>query len=1265
MIQVEWWAPSQYGTKDVQTFKFASNVDSGTWHLRSPTGEVHHSSLDWNVTSAELESALENFADIGDVTVTYFESPVLQTRSYRVVFETNLGNVSSLGVDAGNLYATDGSGIHTLTVCAHGVINVFCNSTDSVAGNATLRGMSTNVVRDETTANRFSYVIQNLDQKSSNTEGFDVRVSALNAAGYGLASPPVNLKPMQVPDPPGSADARLVPGEDDHLRVHWTEVSTDPSKAMGLKYGDRASPVDAYLVEWDPSPNFDSNLALSGGRATAQQPNPHLSSALGSSLRAPGFYTSPRVANATDAEWFAYDVTGLTPGVPYFTRVSARNEMGLGNPRLCDGDKGVNASLAPRTAPVPLEYGPGVSLSTVPATKGPGVTVKESTQSLLVQFKAPLDNRGADVLDYLVEWWRADDDEGRQEVQVVQCAILASGSGSSKGLRGTFVLSYAGYATDTLAWDTTEETLELALENLPPLRDVQVTRAPAVTGNASKGYEWAVTFLTEEPFVDNHQLTVDGSGLGNRGGSGSSAGVSAAVGVALAPNTPGWHGSNMFDVVQGSTALTVSGGGAEKRLKVGDWVRIADTHYHLVIAKNDANTTFTLETPYAGATASNVGGCDFGVTVPGRRLRAQNSAVVPAFDAARVGKASYTITGLPVNVAHSVRVSARNARGLSVPQISTPSAAAPPPQKPDRPTSVILLGDSDRSLRVLYNAPDDDGGATVTKYKVEWDPSALFNSGPGGSVLGSHHQVLATPVGACALTPCEYTISGLTKGTFYYVRVFAYNKFGFSVEPSLTEPPQERPCTFAPPPATVTVAPVSSSGSSLALASASSSSSLMVSFTPSPDDGGCPVTKYKVEWDAAGAVGFAAGAAPTSSLLYGAREVQVITVLSRKNDLQGTFRVGLDGGDFATEPLVAGCSAATLQSELRALPSMGGVRVSRRELSTPDGTVASDQASHINGYGYAYTVTFVGHGGGRRWVGDVASLRVSTNASDYPSEFTAEASEGTLLGTRPSIAVATAVDGSRGFEQQQLRLFASSGSLRGTWRLGWQAKASPALAWNSSAAQVADALRSCGSGPVRVARTLDNNAMGAPKELVATQERKQVSDALGAWDGEDIGVAWVVVFEGAAQSGSLPLVEVDGGGLRSTNYSATVYANASTLVVSETPTLDSRLKRTAVLGVPGMASATATGGSAMSVGVDALDGPFDSSTDDDVTAMARWDATGGSDGSGAYVAALGGLVSGEAYHVRVSAFNGFGHTYGAATYATPTPKFGLEKYGVR
>ena len=57
----------------------------------------------------------------------------------------------------------------------------------------------------------------------------------------------------------------------------------------------------------------------------------------------------------------------------------------------------------------------------------------------------------------------------------------------------------------------------------------------------------------------------------------------------------------------------------------------------------------------------------------------------------------------------------------------------------------------------------------------------MFNSGVGGSVLGSHHKVIADPIThGCALTPCEYIISGLTNGVPYYVRVFAYNAYGFS-----------------------------------------------------------------------------------------------------------------------------------------------------------------------------------------------------------------------------------------------------------------------------------------------------------------------------------------------------------------------------------------------------------------------------------------------------------------------------------------------------
>ena len=92
--------------------------------------------------------------------------------------------------------------------------------------------------------------------------------------------------------------------------------------------------------------------------------------------------------------------------------------------------------------------------------------------------KAPYD-RGAPILDYLVEWWRAEDG-GQAEVEVVQ--VAAAGP-----LRGTFVVRYQGEATDTLPWDAAEETVEAALEALPSLRDVQVRKSPRLP--ARRGHD--------------------------------------------------------------------------------------------------------------------------------------------------------------------------------------------------------------------------------------------------------------------------------------------------------------------------------------------------------------------------------------------------------------------------------------------------------------------------------------------------------------------------------------------------------------------------------------------------------------------------------------------------------------------------------------------------------------------------------------------------------------------------------------------------------
>jgi len=1335
-FKVEWWAavPGAYGAKDKQTLKFASTVDAGHWFLRSPGGIVLHSPLPWNVTTAVLEKALETFADVGDVTVTYVEDGNKGSRNYVVTFETDLGNVTSLGIDAGNLAALDGSGITTAVVCAHGrsTNSALCNATDSTAGNASLWGSTTAVNLDVADGGPYEIVIPDLGQKSSVASGFSVRVFAHTAGGtfqhdehkgglYGLASPPVTLKPMAVPEAPGHAEARLVPGSDDSLRVHWTDVTTAPDKSSGLLYGDRCSPVDAYLVEWDVSPDFDSSSG-SSSYSTPANPNPSLSAALGSSLRTPGYYSSPRVPNATDADWFSYVVRGLEPGTPYFLRVSARNTMGLGAARAANTDSkelsSSYASLAPRTQPVQLDYGLGVTLSTVPAAGssssgsvttigssssssslssssavvvggggGGSVTVRESTSSLLVQFAAPGDARGSKVLDYSVEWWRADD-FGRHEVQVLQCSTLDGGA-----LRGTFRVAFGGFRTDTLAFDTSEESLEVALEGLEPLRDVQVTRNANLNGSSASSFEWSVTFLSEQPFVSNEKLSVDGSGLASTKSPSGGGSIQASVGSDLTKGLPGWHGEATLDVVQGSNQVAVSGSGSGlKFVRLGDWVRLGAVGsgaglgaLHKVIVKDAANLTFTLETAFEGATASNVAGCDFGTTVPGKAPRGLSSAVVASFDSLRVGKASYTITGLHVNVAYGVRVSARNDRGLSVPQFSTPAAAAPPQQKPAKPQDVLLLGDSDTSLRVLFNSPDDDGGVVVTKYKVEWDTSPVFTGGVGGSVLGSHHKVLSQPVGACGLTPCEYIVSGLTKGTRYYVRVFAYNKYGFSVDATLTSPPSEVPCTFALPPASVTVSPVGALGDSLE-----------VRFKPSSDDGGCPVSKYKLEWDPAGALGFQQGANPARSLLYGKNEVQVVTVASfGKNDLSGVFRLAMDDV-FASEPIPAGASAAVVEAELNSIATAGGVRVSRNELKV------------AGSYGFAYTVTFVGaQGGGKRWVGDVAALKVSTNHSDFPSEFSAYseaagasvASGGTLRGSGPpSVSAATAVDGARGFEQQQLQLWASSGGLRGTFRVGFNPN-QPSLAsetneggglsgplpWNASASAVASALVSVGAGAnVRVARELDLQSMS---EVSHETSRLVVSQGLGGWDGEDSGIRYVVVFEGSTLSGSLPLITLDGSGLRSTNYSAAVRHNVSTLVVGETPTLDSALKGQAVLAVGDLSSAAAVVGAFVDVGDDGMPASGYIQARDPLflaegyaknqePSAAYGDGSGGGGGaptelgafdaaSGTYVKTIAGLVSGEAYHVRVSAYNGFGKAYGGVAYATPTPRFGLENYGVR
>ena len=114
-------------------------------------------------------------------------------------------------------------------------------------------------------------------------------------------------------------------------------------------------------------------------------------------------------------------------------------------------------------------------------------------------------------------------------------------------------------------------------------------------------------------------------------------------------------------------------------------------------------------------------------------------------------------------------IPATNAQGYGAATASLPVKAAPPLQQPSRPRNVELIVKSATSLMVAFNAPSANGGAEVSKYKVEWDTSSAFASGTGGVVMGNHE--LAVSAGACGTSQCVYIIPNLVKGELVAVSI--------------------------------------------------------------------------------------------------------------------------------------------------------------------------------------------------------------------------------------------------------------------------------------------------------------------------------------------------------------------------------------------------------------------------------------------------------------------------------------------------------------
>ena len=133
---------------------------------------------------------------------------------------------------------------------------------------------------------------------------------------------------------------------------------------------------------------------------------------------------------------------------------------------------------------------------------------------------------------------------------------------------------------------------------------------------------------------------------------------------------------------------------------------------------------------------------------------------------------SLTVTGLTNGTAYVIKVIAVNAVGISLPSANS-APATPAATVPGRPTSVVAVR-GNASLAVMWVAPASNGGSNIIEYIVKYSS----NNGAAWTRYMPFSPITAT---SC-------TVTGLTNGTAYVIKVIARNAIGISL-PSVNSAP--------------------------------------------------------------------------------------------------------------------------------------------------------------------------------------------------------------------------------------------------------------------------------------------------------------------------------------------------------------------------------------------------------------------------------------------------------------------------------------------
>ena len=487
-------------------------------------------------------------------------------------------------------------------------------------------------------------------------------------------------------------------------------------------------------------------------------------------------------------------VTGLTNGTAYQVQVRATNAV-------ADGDWSPSAAATPATKP------------NSPAAP----TVNSWHVSLRVSWTAPADN-GAPITDYDVQYRAC-------TATPKTCATSptwgswaewnASNTSTTTSATITGLTNDTAYEVQVRAANSRGESdWSTATKQTPETQKPDAPGAPTVNSwHAGLRVSWTAP-------ADNGETITDYD-VQYR------ACTATPLSCATSPTWGSWTEWNASDTST-TTSATITGltNGTTYQIQVraansrGDGPWSLSTNGAPAAQKPGKPGAPTLTHKHQSLDVSWTAPAANGEAITGYRVRhCDNSKDCSADSANWTPKdltgtgTSTTITGLTNGTTYQVQVRATNSVGNGQFSASATEYPSTVPSSPAAPTLTF----KDQALDVSWSAPSSNGGSAVTGYKV-------------GRCSASCDNDSSWTVTTLTGTGTTTTLSGLTNGTAYQVRVAATNRSGDSSwSSSASETPAKKPAKPAKP--TVT----------------RGNQRLTVEWT-APDDGGDTISDYDVNY---------------------------------------------------------------------------------------------------------------------------------------------------------------------------------------------------------------------------------------------------------------------------------------------------------------------------------------------------------------------------------------------------------------------------------